>query len=713
MRTRIEILKGNDWIELYLGDEKVIKYNVVINKVGTINNRDISHSNTFSIPYVSQNIQALDINRFNPIELASAFNKKYEAKYYVREKLLQIGYVIVNNTDNGLINLNFIDAALGVIDKWGVATYQDLLKSGGILPSGPVTIPSDYATNIASLNTFNLSHSAVVSPTTNVGSRGYKLSLFPNNLNAIGDKFQVLDNGTRLVDGFNPYQSRPIWNAKAFFDMITESFGYTPIYDPSVDWDRLKKTYFIESKLDSSSNSDEPYTTHIYSTIASNSPFGYQDVFNNGSIYTIYANVTYNPSDARRIGDYNLAASPVDFFIDGFLKPGYKTSEYNILKIHTDNLDAGSITWIYDASPVGSATPYTAWRHDSNPNIIIWKSHSGDITENTDVNIPGFYNRWTLTIDRSNFTPPSGSSVPNFLGVHLIVQNVLQSSPSGSTASVYNMKVIEKYLSSDTISYDESEQIESQTVDLTFSAPKLTIKDLLTAVMRREGILMDINNKLKEIRFFTYGSYKDRRDEGNYSDWSDYFIHFSVPLFNTDYGNEYARVNEVGLSSPFPGNTAKITLANQGPLSKYKDFVQNLSDKLKDVSSIVSVPTTPAHYEYTNLGFGVVEDSMLPSGTLTQYRADGSTQGTFSGLPYIWNVNGLEIPAGISQWYELIDIAVRCIGTFLIPVDVIKDLKIYEPIYVERLGGFFIIEEIEEYIDGHTPVKVKLIKLLD
>ena len=699
MRTRIEIQKGDDWVELYLGEEKVIRYNVVINRVGSINNRNIKHSNTFEIPYVSQNIQALDINRFSPIEMARALNIKYRAKYYVREKLLQIGYVVVDNAESGVIKLNFIDEALNIIEKWGAVTYKDFLTSESSL------IPSDFATNIALLRDYNLSHVAIVAPTPVVGSRGYKLALFPNNLNAVGDTFQMLNSGVRLITGFNPYQSRPIWNVKGFFDIVTEGFGYTPIYDPSVDWDRLEKTYLIENKLDSSSNSDEPYSVEVYGTIASNLGYGYDTSVAGATKHT---NIVYPADKSTRIGSYSASEAPDE--PTNITKTNYKNVENNILEIHTDNLDVGSITWEYTAKYTGTATPWTAWRSTSNPNLIIWKNHTVDITDNTSVGT-GSTKNYTLIVDRANFIPPVGSSLANFIGVYLErqVPNVAISAYS----TITNMRVTEKYLSLDTISYNAAQEIESESVDLTFSAPKLSIKDLITAVMRREGILMDFNNTDKEVRFFTYGSYQERRDEGNYSDWSDYFLYFSAPLFNTDYGNDYGKINEIGLASPFPGNTTRVTLASQGILSKYKDYVQNFSDKLKDVDSVISVPTTPAHYEYRNLGLGLVEDSGLTAGTLTQYLATGINQGTFTGLPYIWNVNGAIVPDGILQWYQIIDQAIRCTAPFLLPVDVIRTLKIHEPIYVERLGGFFIIEEVEEYIDGQTPVKVKLIKLLD
>ena len=127
----------------------------VINKIGKVDVREISHSNTFSIPYVSQNIDALGLNDFNVHELAVSLNKKYDAKYYKEGILLQVGYIVVNGSNGDNINLNFIDGALELTQIWGSTPYIDLLRSGN--PS----IPEDYQTLIEEMRGYELLNDVV------------------------------------------------------------------------------------------------------------------------------------------------------------------------------------------------------------------------------------------------------------------------------------------------------------------------------------------------------------------------------------------------------------------------------------------------------------------------------------------------------------------------------------------------------------------------
>ena len=64
--TRIEILRDGLWRSLELASNKAIKYNAVINQIGKVATREISHTNTFSIPYIHTNVSALGLNVFNP-----------------------------------------------------------------------------------------------------------------------------------------------------------------------------------------------------------------------------------------------------------------------------------------------------------------------------------------------------------------------------------------------------------------------------------------------------------------------------------------------------------------------------------------------------------------------------------------------------------------------------------------------------------------------
>ena len=93
--TRLEILKNGEWVSLRLRDSSAIRYNALINRIGSISSREISHSNTFSLPPVFQNTQALGLNVFNKSVMAQAFNRKFEAKYYVQDKLLQVGFLFL------------------------------------------------------------------------------------------------------------------------------------------------------------------------------------------------------------------------------------------------------------------------------------------------------------------------------------------------------------------------------------------------------------------------------------------------------------------------------------------------------------------------------------------------------------------------------------------------------------------------------------------
>ena len=57
--------------------------------------------------------------------MAKAMNAKYEARFYVEEKLLQEGFIVINNTNDGKIKVNFIDDALSIVEKWGETSYEE------------------------------------------------------------------------------------------------------------------------------------------------------------------------------------------------------------------------------------------------------------------------------------------------------------------------------------------------------------------------------------------------------------------------------------------------------------------------------------------------------------------------------------------------------------------------------------------------------------
>ena len=224
--SRLEIQRGGEWKALDLKQFTSIKYNKVINKIGKVGTREISHSNTFSLPISHNNTGILGLNSFNYDELALALNRKSVARYFINDKVTQVGFVIINNMDNNSININFIDGALDIVDKWGETSFLDFLQSSNL------TFPTDYATALDEMREYEMDKSDILPHLTNVGTRGYSVGLFPNNLNCIGEKWQVDLTGERMAwNNFNPYQSRTIWNTKAFLDLIIETYGYTATYD--------------------------------------------------------------------------------------------------------------------------------------------------------------------------------------------------------------------------------------------------------------------------------------------------------------------------------------------------------------------------------------------------------------------------------------------------------------------------------------------------
>ena len=712
MNTRVEIFRDGVWRKLRLKDASVVKYNALINKIGEVSTREISHTNTFSLPSIHENRTALGINIFSATSMSKALNSKFPAKYYIEDKLLQQGYVVINNTLEDVININFIDEALEVTEIWGAVTYNELLagKFSG------ATIPADYQSAINEMTNFSLDKTSVIGSLSEVGSRGYNLALFPNNLNAIGDEFQICNidgDSVRLDDSFNPYQSRPIFNAKAFLDLVTESFGYTPIYDSSINWNNLIKTYMVGEGLDQSQVENE----------------GQQSITYPPQDSVAYYNQEYSTGGERDERDAGAEGRSVFEYhpsVNGAIKPSslpnwtHPSAQFSVpgyqdqLCIYQPNIDqatTGEITWTGTIDPEAQQV-YVEFHE-------IW-DNNGTLVFRTPDSLnpaPEVQNSFSITIDKSIFASPPVAGA-TLVGVIFQLKSVYVQTPEswesvyGRYGSILSGVVTEQFLPSNVVTYDEFGQYVANNITLTHAAPNESIKSLLTGLLEKEGILMSIDGKAKTVKFFSYGLYESKKEQGDYYDWSSYLLKYITPQFNTDYGNKYAKINEIALSSPYTGNRYRLELANQGADSKYKEFTKKYIKQYKDVSKVERINnTTVPYFEYENLGLGLVEHHGELD-DLTQVRADGSSQGVLSGLSAISNVNYATIPKGVEEWYRLVNAALKGEASFLLPIDVVRDLDLSKPIYIEELGGFFIIEKISEYIDEHTPVKVDIIKLI-
>lgn len=708
METRIEIFRDGVWKKLRLQGGKSVYYNALINKIGKIESREISHTNTFSLPQVHQNIQALGLNFFNSKELAVALNSKYIAKYYVDDKLLQQGFLVINNTIGGTIQVNFIDAGLDITEKWGSITYNELILG----PSG-TTIPADLQASIDEMTDYDMDKTSVLVPLTNIGARGYNLALFPNNLNVIGDLFQLDDSEVRVLDQFNPYQSRPIFNVKAFMDIAVEAFGYTPIYDASVDWDAVADLYINDKGLNENQRDDGGIQSITQ-------PIGHVtfEYWNEYTIpnYNVITTVNWGfGSDMTTPSTIPNWTDPPNFKAD--TDPGSQPGGYlyqNCIYIpRIDESTLGIMTFGFDVG-YGSGGPtsgwnvrcYAIWEHATPGTDVIFEDLTFQAEYNDTVDS---ISRFDCIITKTIFDTPPASSNGNLIGI--IMQRESDQQDSGQQV-ILEVEMTETYIPSGVISYDEFGQYGSNTISLTHAAPRESVKSLLANIMQQQGILMNIDGIAKEIKFFSYGKYQTQKEGGTSLNWNKYLQKYNPFLYNTDYGNDYAKQNKISLSNPYVGNVYVLSLNNQGEDSKYKDSTEAQIKLFKDVSNITKIGNTTPHFEYENLGLGMVEYTGV-LGSLTQARADGTTQGAFSNLPAIGNVNYAGIPNGVQEWYNLIDEAVRAEASFLLPVQEIKDLDLSIPIYSEELGGFWIIEEIAEYSNAQTIVTVKLIKLID
>lgn len=705
MSARMIIFRDGEWRELRLRTYRDVLYNAVINRIGRTDRREISHTNTFTLPNVQDNINALGINLFNKKELAKALNTKYPAKYYIDDKLLQQGYLVINNTREGEIHANFIDEALDITEKWGSITYKELLISSEL------TRPADYQAAIDEMTDYDMSKTEVLQELSLVGVRGHKLASFPHNLNVIGTKFQKPDTAVadeRLDDSFNPYQSRPIFNAKAVFDLAVETYGFRAIYDSSVDWSILEKTYIIEHGLEKSQVEGSGQLSITYPS-ALNSPHHWS-LSGSGVTYrdTVFT-YTLNSSNTTKPEDFPDWINPSTFHEEN---TGGFTDFLDKSCIFIPNLEfaaVGTLKWTADLAPLPgggvSFSIYSLWENITPGSGIVSRAlpHLEDETTNFKIDV---------TIDKAELLiPPAGAG--EFIGVIAQAETLYYGAPLISTV-LSNQVIKEEHLPEGVITYDKYGQYISNIINLTHAAPEETVKTLISAIMHKEGILMSIDGRAKTVKFFTYGAYLDKKNAGDFYNWSEYLREYSPLDFNTDYGNEYARRNRIGLKDPYIGNTFDIELKNQGAESKYRDYTENYVKKFRDISQILKVNNTTIPYlEFTNKGLGMVEKTGNIADGLHQVRADGVTQGDITGLDAFQNVNYLNLPAGVGQWYNLVDEAVKGEAVFLLPVDIISNLDLSKPVYIEGMGGFFIIEEVSQYLNPQTTVRVKLIKLID
>lgn len=716
----MDIYRDDVWYSLRLKDNHAIKYNAVINKVGEVNSRQIGHSNTFSIPNITENQKALGLNVFNARELSKALNSKYIAKYYVGNRLIKEGFVVINNSENE-IKLNFLDGALGLVDTWKSTTFKELLQSDSL------SRPSDYQTAIDEMRAYDMTVAAPWTQLSLVGSRGYGLALFPNTVNQIGDDFQKGISGTRDDDTFIPAQSRAVFNAKSVFDLATETFGYTPIYDESVDWDEIQENFFTGDKASESKEPEDVLQTLRFPNVAETTYF--VKVFHDPTFifgpYDVVHNIIFKTSGtSSRTGSFLSGANVVSNsaytrFIEGRVSSGsINFRDYDFNKLYNENSfhipdvsggNSGTLDYYFTPQLFGNVISnslevkfFGVWETTSSSTDYVFK----------EIPLDGSPPSGAVRIDKTFLNTPPTEASSIFIGVTCQISYISRQASGSAIINILNMEIVETAIPQGEITFDEFGGYGVAINDLTHAASEKPIKDVISGLMHQAGILMDINSKNKTVKFFSYGHYETQKDNLEYEDWSEYFQKSSLVKRNTDYGKKFGKLNRIGLKKPYLGNTYDRTLSNYKEDSKYKAFSKDELKSFGDITSVKSIPNTLVPYfEYEIKGMSLVNKAGFING-LEQKTPFGVSQGFITDLAHLSNVNYYTIPNGVAEWYNLVDNALRVVGKFILPMFKIKELDITKPIYINDLGGFYIIEEISEYTDAKTPVNIKLIRLI-
>jgi hypothetical protein len=752
MRTRVEILKNDLWVELVLKEEK-IKYNTLANKIGNLEERKINHSNTFALPYVSENIIALDINVFSPVLMAESLNKKYKARYYVKDKVLQKGFLVINNTIRGEINVNFIDEALVITDEWGKITFKQLLHQLGENSSvftksvigsnfmSVINILKSYTTD-KTLKVLNTPPSTCTGDDPSINGKSAYITRYPNPLNSIGDKFNVDKEGVRKVDSFNPFQSRPIFSLFGFLYICCQAFGYRLRLDPGVDFELLRDTYMVAKGVVEGTPVKDSLIKSSTPTIAESNP-QWWDYFKHGAgegdnegfyeHFFIYPNTTVVMDPyGRKTGIASKTPQEVGSYIPTHDRPN-KREELQTQKcvvLIESNPFIGNVIW---TGKVSRRAPDDRMSYRKIEARAVWKRSNGStfdtiLTIETEAKVEDERN-FTVTAAKEQLDNTPVDAV-SFVGLTLRLDILHEGGYWNDPPSLTEMHFVEEVLPQGKTDYDEYGQFLKNKTNLLDLAPDMSIKELLANTLQQQGLLLtferDSNGVQNIAKLFTYGAYRDRVSEARsgipfkYYDWSEYHQKNVPPLWNTDYGSEYGEMNEISLSNPFAGNVGKIQIStnitSKGFQSKLIPLAKNQTKGFDDISSVKAVFNTEPYFEYTLKNQGLVKcsfDKYLP-GVRKQYNAELVTSVIDSDpLPLLSNVIYSDdfLPIGIKEWYYLVDVSVRCQATFLLPILVLQTLDLSKPVYIETLGGFYIIEEVEEYTDNLSVVKVSLIKL--
>lgn len=795
--TRVEIKREEDgnWVQIVLRPQP-IKYNLVANRIGTLNQRRIFHSDTFSLPYVEENISALGINVFSPKLLAQALNRKYRARYYVNNKLLQQGWLVVNNTITGDINVNFIDEALEIVDQWGVVTFKDLLLNLVESPNKYTTsnISPSVLSLIQDMSRWNMERNQPVAAVQKVqfenddptiDGNEFWFARFPVMMNTIGSQWQISQaagyENKRPLNTFNPFQSRPIFSVLGFLYLIAEAWGYKLKVDQSVNYQELRDSYLSEKGATGGNHSVSAYVisetdtiktnvTHSYykqvDKIGDNADYGKYEFFfeypvrqvidinpSPPPLFNVIQQVTYDASTGVKTGVGGYQNATFNSHPPGRLQHRYGSEANQSIfnnRWVVAKIEGNQSSWDGELKWTGRAITKVPnnrfnWDEFEVKAIGIKKSDNSiyEIPMTHTVNFPTSLSHpssrnFEIVANKLELRDIWDESQYTFYGVELRIVILHEDNYFKSIPYLTDLHFTEANLPKGNINIDKYGQIEDGVANLNALAPDILIKDLLADVLQQQGLLLtfekDSNGIQNIMKIFSYGLYsiRSRAAQANipdsHYDWSSYHQKYVAPLFNTDYGSSYGETNRISLKNPFNKENFRVRslgtqLLSKGQRTKFLPLVENQPKILTDVTAIDIIGDTVTYEEVTTEDKSLVYCDYNVANTLTKGQVwveDATPTVSVSEIavaqiiPYTGTSSGgvsLIAPTGVEEWYDVVEQSIKCEATFLLPIYVVQNFDISKPIFVEALGGFYLVEEIPEYIDDVTPIRVKLIKV--
>lgn len=714
MVYELEIFRDGEWHKLDLPNGQKVKYNLLVNDIGNPSERKISHSNTYTLPKTVNNIQALGLNYLNSNALRRSLNRKFDCRIKDRGRITMEGFLVINRPTDKDIKVNVIDKAVDLLGMWGSTTYKELLNNDALISS----LPQAFRNAVAQLREFNIPlQNQPMTPTSNIYGLSYPLAAFPNTLNVIGDNFNKLDTDIRVpADRINTFQSRPLFNASAFLRMICNAYGYNISISPSND---PRNDYIVPESANEEPDTNQNPETGLLDDVKR------WDIYDPGSSNTVGQMAFYLPPGVPSNSPNNITGytDPPELLVENV--PAYSRRDYkamNCIYYISESRMSGKLTYFCNYQNVSTFPDNNCYvRHYVRS---VWRNLNGLGVMFHE--IEGIEDVWEwkslsevqsaeIVIDKSQFKIKPDPNAFTFFGILHIVQfrrpTAILYPEEYDSPHMINMRTTEEIITEDKITFnDKDEFYQGTTVNLANAAPQETIKNLLSGILVRNGLLCYIDDLNKTVYFYGYGLMTSRITSRTYiDDWSDYFLKNMPIEYDTQYGDKYAKLNRIGLKEAFPGNSYNLKLSEQGEDSKYKDFVEFENPQFKDVTEVKLVNTggVKPYFEYTNKGLGLVSIESTING-LIQTNSKGVEAGTVN-VRHAQNVNYHRLPQSVIDWYEIINKGVRVKGYFLLPQDVIKNIDLRRPKYVEGLNSTTIIEKVSEYVDAQTPVEVTLI----